>query len=117
MVLHKKQAKLLSNFTNEINRFKGNDVVALFVQGAEFLNCECTLRNCFGISSSEIFGIAVSIRKVNRNSRAQSNHVITFDSHLKTARVDSYLDCTVITLEKIIDGSKRVKRARDYTIS
>jgi len=86
LVLHKKQAKLLSNFTNEINRFKGNDVVALFVQGAEFLNCECTLRNCFGISSSEIFGIAVSIRKVNRNSRAQSNHVITFDSHLKTAR-------------------------------
>ena len=36
LVLHKNQAKLLSNFTNEINRFKGNDVVALFAQGAEF---------------------------------------------------------------------------------
>ena len=59
--------------------------MALFAQGAEFRNCECTLRNCFGISSSEIFGIAVPIRKVNQNSRGQSNDVITFDSHLKIA--------------------------------
>ena len=57
-----------------------------FAQGSEFWNCQFTLRNCFGISSSEIFGIAVPIRKVNQNSRGQSNDVITFDSHLKIAR-------------------------------
>ena len=37
--------------SNEINGFKGKDVVAtLFVQGAEFLKCEYTIKNCLGIT-------------------------------------------------------------------
>ena len=36
---------------NEINRFKGKDVVTtLLVQGAEFVKCEYTLKNCLGIT-------------------------------------------------------------------
>ena len=36
---------------NEINEFKGKDVLAtLLIQGAEFLNCEYTIKNCLGIT-------------------------------------------------------------------
>ena len=43
---------------NEINGFKVKDVVAtLFVQGAEFLKWEYTLKNCLGITTLFVFTV------------------------------------------------------------